>query len=335
MGLDVVSVSQPEPVLLERNVMAVTDDVDQARAAVVASKISRSTTRGSASSCSNRLMRGHRVARSRSHGPGRSDAARCRPRGHRRSRGRCHRRCARGPDRRGDGWRQHGLTGAVVGAFTGAVLGAIICVFAGLGGSTAYTDTFIDAKDSHVCLGVVAHQRSRRGEGRPHAAFRPSRGPTFRCRRERQDEAALTWHAHLDRLDQLRAGQRPGEGVHARCATTTSTSTSSTRSRAPASATARCRRSRARRSTPTTSRWASRSARASYVTFDKDELEELRPASTKAIEIDRLRRPRRDRPDLLRAHLLAGARRRRGEEGVRAAARGDGGARPGRHRHAS
>ena len=26
-GLDVVSVSQPEPILLERNVMAVTDDV--------------------------------------------------------------------------------------------------------------------------------------------------------------------------------------------------------------------------------------------------------------------------------------------------------------------
>ena len=45
-----------------------------------------------------------------------------------------------------------------------------------------------------------------------------------------------------------------------------------------------------------------------YVTFDKDELEELRPASTADDRGDRLRRPRRDRPDLLRAHLLARAR---------------------------
>ena len=41
----------------------------------------------------------------------------------------------------------------------------------------------------------------------------------------------------------------------------------------------------ARRSTPTTSRWASRSATGRYVTFDKDELDELRPRSTKAIEV--------------------------------------------------
>ena len=43
-----------------------------------------------------------------------------------------------------------------------------------------------------------------------------------------------------------------------------------------------------------------------YVTFDKDELDELRPESTRADRGDRLRRPRRRRPDLLRAHLLAG-----------------------------
>ena len=48
---------------------------------------------------------------------------------------------------------------------------------------------------------------------------------------------------------------------------------------------------------------------------------------------DRLRRPRRHRPDLLRAHLLAGARRRPGQEGLPAAPGGDGGPRAGRHRH--
>ena len=48
-----------------------------------------------------------------------------------------------------------------------------------------------------------------------------------------------------------------------------------------------------------------------YVTFDKDELNELKPESTRAIEVTDFVGPRRHRPDLLRAHLLAGARRRR------------------------
>ena len=47
-----------------------------------------------------------------------------------------------------------------------------------------------------------------------------------------------------------------------------------------------------------------------HVTFERDEIDELRPESTKADRGDRLRRPRRHRPHLLRAHLLAGARRR-------------------------
>ena len=63
-----------------------------------------------------------------------------------------------------------------------------------------------------------------------------------------------------------------------------------------------------------------------YVTFDKDELKELRPPSTTAIEVDEFVAARGDRSDLLRAHLLARPRRRRGQEGVPAAARRDGGA---------
>ena len=88
-----------------------------------------------------------------------------------------------------------GLAGAVVGAFTGAVLGAIICVFAGLGGSTAYTDTFVDAKDSHVCLvSLHTNDRDEAKAARTRLSGSAVGGP-LRCRRERQDEAALTWHA--------------------------------------------------------------------------------------------------------------------------------------------
>ena len=47
-----------------------------------------------------------------------------------------------------------------------------------------------------------------------------------------------------------------------------------------------------------------------YVTFDKDELDELRPASTRSIEVTDFVGLGRDRPDLLRAHVLAGAGRR-------------------------
>ena len=62
-----------------------------------------------------------------------------------------------------------------------------------------------------------------------------------------------------------------------------------------------------------------------YVTFDDKELEALRPASSTSHRGLRLRRSRRDRPDLLREHLLAGARWRGCEEELPAAGRGDGG----------
>ena len=55
-----------------------------------------------------------------------------------------------------------------------------------------------------------------------------------------------------------------------------------------------------------------------YVTFDKDELDELRPESTRAIEVTDFVALDDDRPDLLRAHLLARPRRRRrGKEAYR------------------
>ena len=70
------------------------------------------------------------------------------------------------------------------------------------------------------------------------------------------------------------------------CATTTSTSTSSRRSRGARIRNRRCRRSPATRSTPTTSRWASRSATGRYVTFDKDELDASSGReSTRTIEV--------------------------------------------------
>ena len=57
-----------------------------------------------------------------------------------------------------------------------------------------------------------------------------------------------------------------------------------------------------------------RGRKGRYVTFDKDELNELRPASTRAIDVTDFVALDDDRPDLLRAHLLARPRRRRGKK---------------------
>ena len=70
-----------------------------------------------------------------------------------------------------------------------------------------------------------------------------------------------------------------------------------------------------------------------YVTFDKKELDELRPKSTKTIEVTDFVALDGRRPDLLRAHVLARPRRRRRRPRLPAAAGGDGGTRPSRHRH--
>ena len=53
--------------------------------------------------------------------------------------------------------------------------------------------------------------------------------PTSRLDDPRAGYTGPHGSTRLDRIDQLRPGERAGEGVHARCATTTSTSTSSTR----------------------------------------------------------------------------------------------------------
>ena len=161
MGLDVVSVSQPEPVLLERNVMAVTDDVDQARAAVVALEdLEIDDAR-----LGFVLLEPPQVWDTEWHEPGQAD-----PEGATRLAavraaigavvGAVVGGALVGLVAAAMGGGSTGLAGAVVGAFTGATLGAIICVFAGLGSSTAYNDTFVESQDSHVCL-VSLHTNDR------------------------------------------------------------------------------------------------------------------------------------------------------------------------------
>ena len=53
-----------------------------------------------------------------------------------------------------------GMVGLIVGAVAGGVLGAIIAVFAGLGGSDAYRETFVSPKETQVCL-VSLHTNDR------------------------------------------------------------------------------------------------------------------------------------------------------------------------------
>jgi len=160
-GLDVVSVSQPEPILLERNVMAVTDDVDQARAAVVALEdLEIDDAR-----LGLVLLEPPHAWGAAWHEPGNAD-----PEGATRLAavraaigaviGAVLGGALIGLIAAAMGGGSTGLAGALVGAVAGAVLGAIICVFAGLGGSTAYADTFVDSKDSHVCL-VSLHTNDR------------------------------------------------------------------------------------------------------------------------------------------------------------------------------
>ena len=70
-----------------------------------------------------------------------------------------------------------------------------------------------------------------------------------------------------------------------------------------------------------------------YVTFDKKELDELRPASTRMIEVTDFVALEEIDPIYYERTYWLGARRRAGEEGLRAAAGRDGGERAGRDRH--
>ena len=197
-GLDIVSVSQPEPVLLDRNVMAVTDDVDQAREAVLA-------------------LEDLEIDDSR------LGLVVLEP-----------------PHRWGPEWKEgkadaegatKPVTRAPMGAATGAVLGALVIgalaaflgngstgmagdrrrrgwrrarrdhrVFAGLGGSDAYGETFVSPKEMPGGPRLLAHERSGRGKRGPQAPFLPSMGRPLRRRHQRKDEAALTWLALFGRV---------------------------------------------------------------------------------------------------------------------------------------
>ena len=161
MGLDIVSVSQPEPVLLERNVMAVTDDVEQARAAVVALEdLEIDDAR-----LGLVLLEPPHAWGTEWHEPGHADTEGVAKLAAIRAAigaviGAMSGGALVGLVAAAMGGGSTGLAGAFVGALAGAVFGAIICVFAGLGGSTVYADTFVEDTDSHVCL-VSLHTNDR------------------------------------------------------------------------------------------------------------------------------------------------------------------------------
>jgi hypothetical protein len=160
-GLDIVSVSQPEPVLLERNFVGVTDDVEKARAAVVALEdLEIDDAR-----LGLVVLESPHAWGADWHEPGHAD-----PEGATRVAavraaigaviGAVIGGALIGAIAAAMGGGSTGLAGAVVGAVAGAVLGAIVCVFAGLGGSTAYSDTFVEGKENHLCL-VSLHTNDR------------------------------------------------------------------------------------------------------------------------------------------------------------------------------
>jgi len=158
-GLDIVSVSQPEPVLLDRNVMAVTDDVQLARQAVLDLE---ALEVDDARLGLVVLEPAHRWGPEWKEGKADIEGA-TRP-------------VTRAPIGAvtgailgalligglaailGNG--STGMVGMIVGAVAGSVLGAIIAVFAGLGGSDAYRETFVAPEESHVCL-VSLHTNDR------------------------------------------------------------------------------------------------------------------------------------------------------------------------------
>ena len=70
-----------------------------------------------------------------------------------------------------------GMVGLIVGAVAGGVLGAVTAVFAGLGGSDAYRETFVSPKEMQVVL-VSLHTNDRDEATLRASAFPPDHGPT-------------------------------------------------------------------------------------------------------------------------------------------------------------
>jgi hypothetical protein len=150
-GLDIVSVSQPEPVLLDRNVMAVTDDVDQAREAVLALEaLEIDDSRLGLVVLEPPHRWGPEWKEGKADAEGASKPVTRAPMGA--ATGAVLGALVIGALAAFLGNGSTGMVGLIVGAVAGAVLGAIIAVFASLGGSDAYRETFVSPKETKLCL---------------------------------------------------------------------------------------------------------------------------------------------------------------------------------------
>ncbi|HMK11241.1 MAG TPA: hypothetical protein VK461_06650 [Acidimicrobiales bacterium] len=161
-GLEIVSVSEPEPILLDRNVMAVTDDVDMARAAVVALE---DLEPDGARLGLVVLGAAHLWGPDWHEGPSwKTD-----PEG------------ATGPASRAPmgavtgaiigalvvgllaallGNGDTGMVGMIVGAIAGGVIGAIVAAITAIRGSDADRGTSVSPREKHLCL-VSLHTNDR------------------------------------------------------------------------------------------------------------------------------------------------------------------------------
>jgi hypothetical protein len=158
-GLDIVSVSQPEPVLLDRNVMAVTDDVDQAREAVLALEdLEIDDSRLGLVVLEPPHRWGPEWKEGKADAEGATKPVTRAPMGA--ATGAVLGALVIGALAAFLGNGSTGMVGLIVGAVAGGVLGAIIAVFAGLGGSDAYRETFVSPKEMQVVL-VSLHTNDR------------------------------------------------------------------------------------------------------------------------------------------------------------------------------
>src|SRR5262245_52412559 len=150
-GLDIVSVSQPEPVLLDRNVMAVTDDVLQARQAVLdLEALEIDDARLGLVVLEPPHRWGPEWKEGKTDVEGATKPVTRAPFGA--VSGAVVGALLIGALAAVLGNGSTGMVGMIVGAVAGSVLGAMIAVFAGMGGSEAYRDTFVSPQETHVCL---------------------------------------------------------------------------------------------------------------------------------------------------------------------------------------
>ena len=193
-GLDIVSVSQPEPVLLDRNVMAVTDDVDQAREAVLALEdLEIDDSRLGLVVLEPPHRWGPEWKEGKADPEGATKPVTRAPMGA--ATGAVLGALVIGVLAAFLGNGSTGMVGLIVGAVAGGVLGAIIAVFAGLGGSDAVSGDVRVAQGDAGGPRLLAHERSGRGKRGAQAPFLPIMGRPLRRRCQGKDEAPLTWLA--------------------------------------------------------------------------------------------------------------------------------------------